>query len=306
MNGKVAGVRYGYVVNDNDTSGAGRLGIRLQPEDNSKKNGEIEVTAFPLLPKMFYVKPKLGEGVFVFLATNNDGESQRYYIGPVISQQHRMYYEPYFMGGDSYQKGSPKEFDPNPFRDENAYGAYQETSDVAILGRKNCDILIKDDDIRIRAGAKVVNDESKYKVGFNRTNPAFIKLKYHENALDGDNKSTVSLVGDKILLLSNKSGQVGTNGGSINKEDQTNNSGVADDLITDNQINNILQEAYRLPYGEILVDVLRKMIMVFNAHTHDYVSLPPNALFVEEMNAIKQQYLDGSKPPLLSDTVRIN
>ena len=43
MNGKLAGVRYGYVVNNYDPEGAGRVAVRLQPDDNPKKNGQIEI-----------------------------------------------------------------------------------------------------------------------------------------------------------------------------------------------------------------------------------------------------------------------
>lgn len=301
MEGKIAGVRYGRVIDNYDETGAGRIAVRLEPEDNPKPDSKLEVTAVPLMPKMFHIKPKIGEGVFVLLATLNDGESQRYYIGPVISQPHKMYYEDSFAGGDTYQRGAPKKYDPNPHNDPNSVGAYPDGNDVALLGRKNCDIIIKDDDIRIRAGVKVVDDESKYQVRFNQTNPAFIKMKYHEKALDGGNKSTVSVVGDKVLLLGNKSSKVGI-------ADETDNDGVKTDLITDHQINEILQKAYRLPYGEELVDLLKEMIDIFCRHTHNYVCLPPDGAAIGEMNAIKQKYLGtvGDCPPLLSDSIRIN
>ena len=302
MEGKITGVRYGEVIDNYDVSGAGRISVKLSPEDDSKDPSTLEVDAVPLMPKMFYVRPKIGEGVFVLLSTNNNGDSQRHYIGPVISQPHKMYREDAFEGGDTYQKGSPKDYDPNPYNDPDSFGAYQDGNDVAVMGRKNCDIIIKDDDIRIRAGVKVVNDESKYSVRFNEKNPAFIKLKYHEKELDGDNKSTVAVVADKIALMSNKSDKIGI-------ADETNNFGLRNDLITDDQMNNILQQAYRLPYGEILVDLLKQMIAVFCAHTHDYACMPPNAFFVNEMKMLNNMYLsdtDKPKPDILSDTVRIN
>lgn len=293
MEGKIAGVRIGTVVNNIDETGADRIAVRIIPEDNHKrKDSAIEVNAFPLLPKTIYSKPKVGEAVFVLFATSNDGNSQRYYLGPVVSQIHRMYYEPAFKGADTFEKGGPKDFDVNPYIDEDAFGAYPSNNDVAIMGRKNCDIIIKDDDIRIRAGVRLSADETKYKVVFNRQNPAYIKLKHHDHPLDGENMSTASIVADKINLLSNKS--------TVFAVDTTD----ADDLLTDEEINKVLQEGYKLPYGEKLVKLLKQMINIFCTHTHNQIGLPPNALFVKQMTDAANEPLDQGK--LLSDTVRIN
>ena len=89
MEGKINTVRFCKVVSVEDDTDADRIKVRLSPEDNAKTIDEIDY-AFPLLPKMFHVKPKIGEAVFLLLATTNDGESQRYYIGPVISQDHKL------------------------------------------------------------------------------------------------------------------------------------------------------------------------------------------------------------------------
>ena len=87
MEGKIQTVRFCKVISISDDTDADRIKVRLIPEDNSKSIDEIDY-AFPLLPKMFHVKPKVGEAVLVLLAVTNDGNSQRYYIGPVVSQDH--------------------------------------------------------------------------------------------------------------------------------------------------------------------------------------------------------------------------
>lgn len=295
MDGKIAGVRFGWVVNNVDDTGADRIAVRLVPEDNSKPYDEsIEVDAIPLLPKMFRVVPRIGEGVFVLLSTANDGYSQRHYIGPVISQPHKMYFEPAQFGGDTYQRGAKKDFDVNPLLNEDAIGAYPTGDDIAIVGRRKCDIILKDDDIRIRAGVKLVDPVNSYDISFNTKNPAYIKLKHYDYGLVGENKSSAAIVADKIMLLSNKSA------------DPIAETTDREDLITNEEMNRLLSEAYKLPYGEKLVNILKQMIDIFNTHTHDYVALPPNAAFVGELNAIKRQYLDGEQPPLLSDSIRIN
>ena len=293
MNGKIPCVRYGTVVNNIDETGADRIAVRIVPEDNNKRgNSALEVNAFPLLPKSFFSKPKVGEGVFVLFSTSNDGNSQRHYIGPVISQIHRMYFDPAKYGADAYQKGAHKDFDVNPYILDETQGAFPDAGDVGVMGRRNTDIILKDDDIRIRAGVRLSNEESKYKVVFNRKNPSYIKLKYHETPLDGDNQSTATIVADKINLISNNSGEV-----NITTTDDK-------DLITDDEMNKILQDAYKLPYGEKLVKLLQQMIEIFCNHTHDFVAKTPNKAFIDEINNAANEPLVQGK--LLSDTVRIN
>lgn len=293
MDGKISGVRYGVVVSVNDDAGADRIAVRLIPEDNNKVRDElIEARAFPLMPKAIFIKPKVGEGVFVILATLNDGNSQRYYIGPVVSQVHRMLYEPAREGGDSYQNGAKKDFDVSPYLHKDAKGLFPGSEDIAIMGRKDTEIILKDDDIRIRAGVRLTGDN--YQIVYNRKNPAYIKLAYHENALDGDNHSTATIVADKINLLSNKSTEEPT---GINLTD-------TESLISDSDLNEVINEAYRLPYGEKLVKLLKTMIKVFNEHTHDYIALPPNSFYIAEMNSAAKEPLDEER--LLSDGIRIN
>ena len=297
MKGKIPGLRYGLVVNNIDPTGADMISVRLIPEDNiNLKNNELNVNAFPLLPKMLHVKPKVGEGVFVLTATLNDGNSQRYYIGPVISQPHRMYFDPWLMGGDSFQKGGPKDFDVNPYIDDDSSLALPSNDDISIIGRKNCDIHIKNDDIRIQAGVRLTDDDTHYHIVFNPNKSAFIKLKYHEDPLPNDIQSTVSIVGNKINLLSQKSTEVLIGESDENKEE----------LISDETLEKILEEGYKLPYGEKLVALLRKIIKVFSVHTHDFIAAPPNPVFVDELSIASADLLSESNPTLLSDTVRIN
>lgn len=290
--GKISNVRFGEVIDTFDECGADRISVRILPEDGEVSTKYKKVDAVPLLPKMFFVKPKVGEGVFVLFSTSNDGNSQRHYIGPVISQFHRIYYDAAFEGGDSYQRGGAKDYDVNPYEMKDAVGAFPNSSDIGIMGRKNCDIIIKDDDIRIRAGVKLSDEESKYRIVFNKKNPAYIKLKYHTDPLAGDNHSTATIVADKINLLSNNSSEV-----SVETTD-------TEDLITDKTINEVLQDCYRLPYGEKLVELLKKMIKIFCEHTHDYACLPPNAAFITAMKEAGREPLDQER--LLSDTLRIN
>jgi hypothetical protein len=286
----IKGVRFCKVISVDDNTDADRIKVRLSPEDNSKGINEIEY-AFPLLPKMFHVKPKVGEAVLVFLASNNDGNSQRYYVGPVISQDHKLYNDPFFMGADSFLRGSFKTFDEAPRMDPEKKGILPNDEDIVIRGRKNADIQITEDDIRIKAGVKVTNEANKSIMMFNIKNPAYHKIKYHKSALIDGSMSTSTIVADKINLLSNASRY------SFNTTDRN-------DLITDEELNNVLSNAYKLPYGEKLVEILKAIIDAFLKHTHDFPMLPPNQYHTVSLLAKKSQLLDNGE--MLSDTVRIN
>lgn len=290
MKGKIQNVRFCKVVSVSDDTDADRIKVRLSPEDNSKDISEIDY-AFPLLPKMLHIKPKVGEAVLIFLAVTNDGNSQRYYIGPVVSQDHRLNYDPYFQGADSFLRGAFKKFDVAPRMNPEQNGILPNDEDILIRGRKNTDIQLTEDDIRIKAGVKIVNENNRYDMAFNIKNPSYAKFKYHTHGLKDGSMSTATLVADKIALLSN------TSPNSYSLTDR-------EDLITDEELNKVIESAYKLPYGEKLVDFLKVFIDAFVKHTHPYPMLPPNPSYTAQLLSQKAQLID--KEEMLSNTIRIN
>ena len=288
MDGKIKGIRFCEVISVEDNFDSDVIKVFLAPEDNSKTFDDIPY-AFPLLPKMFHVKPKKGEAVLVLLAESNNGDSQRYYIGPVISQDHKIYKDPYFMGADSFLRGRPKDFDEQRSRTDEYVGLYPGNNDIVIRGRKNADIQITEDDVRIKAGVKVVNEDKHYNMAFNTKNPAYAKLKYHPNSLKGNTQSTATVVADKIALLSHNSEYKLTD---------------RNELITDEELNKVIESAYKLPYGEKLIEFLNTFVDAFLKHTHPYPMMPTNPFYTTQLLSQKAQMLD--KKQMLSDTVRIN
>ena len=290
MDGKIKVVRFCKVVSIADDTDADRIKVRLSPEDNDKTIDEIDY-AFPLLPKMFHVKPKEGEAVLVLLSVTNDGNSQRYYIGPVISQDDAIFKDNFFGGADSFLRGAFKKLGTAPRMDENKKGILPNDDDVVIRGRKNADIQVTGDDVRIKAGVKIVNGDNPYNMSFNTKNPAYAKIKYHQKKLNDNVNSTATIVADKINLLSNNSSYY------YKLTDR-------DDLITDDELNKVIESAYKLPYGEKLVEFLKVFVNAFSVHTHPFPMEPPCPYYLSELNVKKAELLD--KKLLLSNTVRIN
>lgn len=299
-------VRYCKVLSIKDDTDSDLIQVRIEPEDNGIKNDKKLPYAYPLLPKAFHVKPKVGEGVLVFVAIADDANSQRYYIGPVISQDQKLWYDDY-QYAPTFMRGHEYDADAAPSGEKECNGILPNDNDICVRGRKNAEMQITDDDVRIKSGVKLVEESNKYEMKFNENDPAYIKIKYHpgglikkedvkENNRNVEIKqvnSTVTLVADKINLLQN------------NSEENSFVTTDRENLIDDDELKRAITEAYKLPYGEKLVDILTVFINAFVKHTHRFSMLPPvEANGIPELNEKKATLLDNKE--LLSDTVRIN
>lgn len=278
------------VVSVDDEYAGGRIKAIITSKDKRKKEA---VWAFPALPKMMHVKPKVGECVIIF-TEDDDLNGQRLYLGPVISQPQYMYKDDFVAGATNLMSGNIRNPLPNIMNDKgNTKGCFAKDDEVAIYGRKNCDIILSDNDIRIRCGVGVRKEDDKTQLFFNTDNPAFIKLERYtgEHGLgdSGETRNTVTVVGEQINLLSKK----GTPEFKLNDVEKS---------ISDEEMKKILEEAHCLPYGDVLVDFLKKFLDVFNNHTHPYSGMPPipNSQFQLEYNAANLE------DKTLSKNVRIN
>lgn len=259
----------GNVVNVNDEYDGCRIKVRLLGPDKYKTDEELPY-AFPLLPKHIQVKPKLNEAVFVFLADENKKNGIRYYIGPIISQPQFLFKDNFILGATTLIGNNGRQPVPSLSNNANCDGVLPKDDNVAILGRKNSDIILSNDDIRIRCGVKLVNDSNTTLISFNKQNPSFIKLKYHKKPIGSFKNdsgtyysySSTTVVADEINLI--------TNNGKTNF-----NIYDTDEQITDDVMKEIVDKAHVLPYGDVLVEFLLLFLQMFKSHTHTYHNLPP-------------------------------
>lgn len=324
MDGKIGFIKFCRVFDVCDDDGADRILVEVKPEDRSvdlKKEAEQAnshtnnskpkiLYAFPLLPKAFRIKPKKGEGVFVLFASSEEN-TQRYYIGPVISQDNKLWNEP-FEDAQAFMPGAYTELGENKRDDEKIHGVFPDDTEVSVRGRKNADIIISDDEVKIRSGVKVCgeNEGSNYNIDYNHEDPAFIKVKYHPEMVDvykekDDDgreireqvKSTVTVVADKINLFGNKSNDPGITPDHIN----------GSEIIPDDKLNKLMDDAHQLPYGDKLIEILEEIIKALKLHTHPFPMINPLDYWFEEGTALneKEEILLKQKK-LLSDTVLIN
>jgi hypothetical protein len=289
---KDAALYLGRVISNDDNVGGNRIKATIYPADKRKTAREIPY-AFPLIPKMVHIVPKVGEMVIIICDDMNNPNSQRYYLGPIISQPQFLFHEG-SISATSLLKGGVMPELPSPASYASMHGAFPKVDEIAILGRKNSDIILSDNDLRIRCGVRLVDENNNKNIIFNKESPSYIKLKHYPVRLQEGAESTATIVADKINLISNVGepyfNVVDTNEG-----------------ISDEEMREIIEKAHRLPYGDVLVNFLSLLLKMFKSHTHKYHNMPPcpdtnssifDAKYSSDENNLQQQ--------LLSDNVRIN
>ena len=285
-------LRLGKVISVADNTDSNRIRVQLLPADAATR--EKDAYAIPLLPQLIHVKPKVGEGVLVLNFLGNKDYSQRFYIGPVVSQISHLFYES-FEESKTAMLGSDKSLDPvitknqQSERSNNPDGTTPGDNDVAISGRKNSDIILADNDLRIRCGVKEVDELDERKFSFNGSSSAFIKLKYSPEGINLGDKgtlvhSTATVVADKISLLK-------PHGEAVEPEE----------LIDDDAMAGLLNKAHELPYGDKLIEFLDLFRRAFLNHTHPISMRVPCKT---EMNEIALE--NYNLQDMLSNTVRID
>lgn len=272
-------IKIGKVENiDDDGFNGNTIKVRLM-EDGKIPISDIP-SSFPLLPKMFSVMPKVGEAVLIFMSEINNGKSQRYYLGPIISQP--QYFERDFYGnGEGSATSLINKSGSKPLQDINmidgTHGSFPQKNDVSIIGRVSEDIILKKGEINLRCGIRQApdnaNSDTKGNIFFNNFDPAYIQLKYKKNISSNIGKeanSVINLVADKINLIGNN-----VNDSIYKNSSKKFNTNDPNELITDNDLNDILKNAEPAVLGHVLVGILEKMRTAIINHYHPYPGIPP-------------------------------
>ena len=272
------------VVSVNDENACLRIKVRLQPEDNNTAVEDLPY-CFPLLPKHFQVNPKVGEMVLVITSRLGVAQSRRWFIGPIISQQYMLREDPFISATTGYFSLLPRP-ELNP---ENE-GGYPDREDVAVQGRKNSDLILKENEVRLRCGfQKEPNGLSQNSLLFNKEDLSYIQMKY-KRMKDHKGKtfnSAINIVADRINLLSHDS----TTPFTLNDTKE---------LITEKELKKILEKAHPLIYGDELVNFLTQLIEVIRTHTHPFAMDPP--CFTTPQTKVLDTDLDA----MLSQSIKCN
>jgi len=255
-------IRVCEVLSVDDSENGERIKVKYSKSLNSLS--EIDYVQ-PFLPKMLHIKPKVGEGGLVFSSDENDENSTKYYIGPVISQLNHMEKEPFYLDATALYKGSRITADKAPDLNPKTVGAYMNNDDIGLYGRKNTELRLRDNDARLESGVRLANPSNPRDIIFNTKSPAYLKLAHYDNNQQSGNdeyQSTATIVADKINLISN-----------CNTENFITANG--EELISEEDMKKIIEKAHKLPYGDVLIDFLKLFRTAFLNHTHPFATMTP-------------------------------
>ena len=288
-------IRFGRVVNVDDEHAGGRIQVRT-PYDNPIELDKNLPWCAPLLPKMLHIIPKVGECVLVVSMSPGEYNNMNYYVGPVISQLDKLFFED---SNAAIPEVGYLGWGVNPETKKGVKPTlYPAKDDISIEGRKDTGIQLKNEEVRIKAGVKVVDVNGPKN---NTVSPSFISLKYYpDNDYDKDGfKSTATIVADKINLIGTHTTDPATKNIPVT-ESKDSKAEDKDNLISDEAMKELLNKAHRVPYGDVLIEFLDLLRTAFAKHVHPFPTMAP--CNDENMKAVATYDLEGT----LSDNVRIN
>lgn len=279
--------------------------------DKDKPVSELP-NCFPLLPKHLNFIPKKDEVVLVLITEEDDINADRYYVGPFISNETKL------NGDYANTTATSNKLDGtlSPLEEIDrvvtAKGVYENPEHVTIDGRENTDIIQRSGEVLIRAG-KFVKEDVKL---FNSQNPGVFQIKYNQNfnereineygvgvtdsvsKIETKNVTVTNIMSDKINFLTH-SGDKEYDITSVVKE-----SNGAAQYISNDEMDNILNYAHPLVFGDKLVEYLKLLKEAFLTHRHQINEVPsqpegyPIKEFVKKANQLEKE--------MLSKNIRIN
>jgi hypothetical protein len=287
---------YGKVVSNEDNLGANRIKARITGIDDSVTRDNIPF-AFPMVQKFLHVIPKVGESVLVFIPDVKNPNIDRMYMGPIISQPQLLFKDSELFSSKSALDSGVKEPQPAPFTIPENRGVYPDVKDIALQGRDNTDIRLKEKEVLIRAG-QFESDTPKGEIPkFNKVNPSYIQIK-HDAILKRGTQNTETEIGGAINVVSNKINLLTHKNGSprFALNDQNN-------MISDEELQRIVKDAHPLVYGDNLIEFLKVLINAFVNHVHAYPGMKPQDL--SGSNDI-DDLLEFNLESFLSKNIKIN
>lgn len=287
---------YGKVTSNIDELGANRIKVRITGVDDALVNSQLTF-AFPMLQKFVHIVPKVGETVLVFIPDVKNPFIDRLYLGPIISQPQNLFKESDLFSAKSTLSSGIKGAKVSPDTIPENKGVYPNMDDIALIGRNNSDIILKEKEVIFRAGqfdSKVVTGEIPK---FNKVNPSYIQIKHdvtlREKTVNQELKlgGVINIVTNKINLLTHENGSP-----RFKLNDQEN-------MITDTEMQKIINNAHPLVFGDNLIELIKVFIDAFINHVHAFPGMKPQDL--SGANDI-DDLLEYNLESILSKNIKIN
>lgn len=244
-------IYYGEVVNIDDPTEGMRIQVKILGLDNQTTNEDLP-WCYPLMPKFFYVLPKVGEYVRILLEDKKYPIRSRFWEGPVISQLTKLEFDSIYTALSTTNMALTNP-DPAPNTFPNAVGIYPGPEDVALLGRVNADIILKLNEVQIRAGQHDNDDV----LTLNTLNPATIDMNFEQVQNSTDYYSNTVIQADKIAIISH-TGDPQFKAAQLTPTDRV----------------NIFENGHPMARADVLVEALEIIRTALINHIHGYANLP--------------------------------
>jgi hypothetical protein len=230
-------------------------------------------------------------------------ESQRYFLGPIISQ-------PQYFSNCKKEDATTffQTHRRNPIEKisnvDDTRGSFPKSSDVAVIGRGKEDVILRynkesnTSEIDLRAGIRgeATNSDNPNMVGniiFNGTDPAYIQMKYKAGLTkkrDQQANSIINMVANRINIMSNKDENI-----SHNLKDKNH-------MILDEKMDEIMENLHQVPMGDKLVELLKIMKGCIMHHVHPWAGMEQCGDWGGYINKLDGYDIDS----ILSKYVRIS
>jgi hypothetical protein len=244
-------IYYGEVISIEDPADGGRIKVKIPDLDNRTANEDLP-WCYPLMPKFFHVYPQFGETVRVFIEDIKFPQRSRFWLGSVISQPQKIGFDSTYTSLSTTNMAlTPPEPAPSTYPD--ADGVFPLKTDVAIIGKVNTDVILRTNEIHIRAG----KHENENILRLNTRNPAQMSLIYEQQGDSDVYISNTLLLSDKIAIISH-SGDPKFKAARIEQKDRE----------------RIFKEGHPVARGDVLVQAMEVFRKALIGHIHGYSGLP--------------------------------
>lgn len=292
------------VVSTDDPAEQNRIIARIiSLDENGKINGgrdrDIPDSSLPFcipdMPDFFFVRPLVGEMVYIYLENPSDNSAPRYWRGPIITSKLKFQFQSYAE--------AVKIFDYTNFfvnkKTNNKVSTsvvFPERSDVALQGRQDSTVILKSREVYIAAG-----QFQKSTFSPNTISPSFLQLKQFENS----GLSGLSTSNTKLLSQFSQANFESTNINIYSPRGKFRDKSLADfevnaDLESFGPLANTL---HPITYGDEVVKLFDLVIRLLLTHIHTTQNpLLPTA----ESKELQAYTVKGKLQNLLSNHIRIN
>jgi len=154
----------------------------------------------PLLP--FYINQVPDEGEYVHIIYQNKKflfNNQFYIQGPFSSPMNSRFEtrpssESILAAGDRYKLGIDLKDNKNVYSNDVSYGIFPEPGDNALLGRGSSDVIVKPEEVLIRAGKTVTSNLNPYNFPESKNNRSFVQLSnFLSSSVKGESETNINL-----------------------------------------------------------------------------------------------------------------